>query len=169
MKRTFTAGEIEERLNRIKATTSVWVPMGYFILIKIFLHRKKEKFSSLVMKAVINEMEKNIGKNESVTREEVVAELRSLKKAPSRVHAAQMLGINPSEVLLEDDVFARDHELGRNPPMDFVLKTKADTKEEPKSQREIDQYFMESLKQIAERLRELEKAAKDIGKGSAGS
>lgn len=167
MKRTFTAGEIEERLNRIKATTSVWVPMGYFILIKIFLHRKKEKFSSLVMKAVINEMEKNIGKNESVTREEVVAELRSLKKAPSRVHAAQMLGINPSEVLLEDDVFARDYELSRNPPMDFVLKGKTDKKEEPLNKREIDRYFMETLKQIVDRLGELEKKQSGASKGSA--
>jgi len=167
VKRTFTAGEIEERLNRIKATTSVWVPMGYFILIKIFLHRKKEKFSSLVMKAVINEMEKNIGKNESVTREEVVAELRSLKKAPSRVHAAQMLGINPSEVLLEDDVFARDYELSRNPPMDFVLKGKTDKKEEPLNKREIDRYFMETLKQIVDRLGELEKKQSGASKGSA--
>jgi len=119
------------------------------------------------MKAVINEMEKNIGKNESVTREEVVAELRSLKKAPSRVHAAQMLGINPSEVLLEDDVFARDYELSRNPPMDFVLKGKTDKKEEPLNKREIDRYFMETLKQIVDRLGELEKKQSGASKGSA--
>ena len=95
MKKTFTAGEIQDRLNRIKATTSVWVPMGNFILVKIFLQRRKEKFSSLVMKAVISEIEKSIGQSENFTREEIVYELRSLKKAPSRLRAAEMLGINP--------------------------------------------------------------------------
>ena len=167
MKNTFTVGEIEDRLNRIKATTSVWVPMGYFILIKIFLHRRREKFSSLVMKAVINEMEKNIGKSETVTRQEVVSELRSLKKAPSRVRAAEMLGINPGEVLLEDDVFARDYEISRHPPLDFVLKQKAGKREEPKSQREVDQFFAEALKQIVDRLGKLEEKQNQNPKSSA--
>jgi len=167
MKKTFTAGEIQDRLNRIKATTSVWVPMGNFILVKIFLQRRKEKFSSLVMKAVISEIEKSIGQSENFTREEIVYELRSLKKAPSRLRAAEMLGINPGEVLLEDDVFARDYEISRHPPLDFVLKQKAEKKEEAKSQREVDQFFAEALKQIVDRLGKLEEKQNQNPKSSA--
>jgi hypothetical protein len=158
MNTSFTATEIENRLNQIKATTSVWVPMGYYIMIKILLHRKKEKFSSLVMKAVINELEKQPMRNdETFTREEVIYELRSLKKAPSRIRAAERLGINPAEIHSGDESFGQGIMFSKIPTSNFMREVREEKKEEVRTKREIDLYFMQTLKQLSDRLEEIEK------------
>jgi hypothetical protein len=162
MKRIFTAGEIEERLIHIKATTSVWFPMGHFILIKILLHRRKEKFSSLVIKAVINEMEKNLRNDETFTREEVIYELRSLKKTKFRIQAAERLGINQTEVLSEEEGVGQRPMFSKSPVSNFIQEEGQEEKKEAvKTKREIDQYFMETLKQLSDRLGEIEKRQSD--------
>ena len=158
MNRSFTAADIEERLSQIKATTSVWVPMGYYIMIKILLHRKKEKFSSLVMKAVINELEKQPMRNdETFTREEVISELRSMKRARYQIRAAEKLGINSAEIFSGDESFGQGIMFSKSPTSNFMREVREEKKEEVRTKREIDLYFIETLKQLSDRLSEIEK------------
>ena len=166
MSRSFTATEIEERLSQIKATTSVWVPMGHYIMIKILLHRKKEKFSSLVFKAVINEIEKSVRNNETFSREEVVSELRSMKRARSQIKAAERLGISPTEIHSGDESFGQGIMFSKSPVSNFMQEENEGKKEVARTKREIDQYFMETLIQLSDRLAEIEKRQIDPSRKS---
>lgn len=157
MNRTFTAADIEERLSQIKVTTSVWVPMGYYIMIKILLHRKKENFSSLVFKAVKNEIEKSARDNETFSREEVISELRSMKRARYQIRAAEKLGINSAEIFSGDESFGQGIMFSKSPTSNFMREVREEKKEEVRTKREIDLYFIETLKQLSDRLSEIEK------------
>jgi len=157
MDKSFTLRELAGRLEQLKATTSVAMPMGYYIFLKILLHRRKENFSSWVYKAIIGELEKQPNKTEAVTRDEVVAELRSLKKALVAAEARERLGIKPEEVLIEEKPFGKYFFYNPKKPQQFLTTQNMDNKEEAPSKREMDQYIFKTLQQFSDRLSEIEK------------
>jgi hypothetical protein len=168
MQEKFTRVEIETKLNRLKATTSVSVPMGYFMLVKICLQRKKESFSSMINKAVLGELERGLERGNPITKEELIFELKSFKKTVVRIKASEALGLDASSLYEEgDDYHQRLHEETRQQSagnLNFVVNTETSDRAEFRTKRDIDLYFLETFRRLAERLDRIEEGQKMLGR-----
>jgi hypothetical protein len=94
MQGTISVEEIKNKLKHLRATTSVWMPMGHFILIKILLRRQNKNLTKMVWGLVEEEIEKTFRKNEKIPKEELIYELQSLKKPALRKSASTCLNID---------------------------------------------------------------------------
>jgi hypothetical protein len=168
MQEKFTRAEIETKLNRLKATTSVSVPMGYFMLVKICLQRKKESFSSMINKAVLGELERGLDRDHPITKEELIFELKSFKKTVVKIKASEALGFDASSLYEEGDEYhQRLHEETRQQApgsFNFISNTEPSDRSEFRTKRDIDLYFLETFKRLAERLDRIEEGQKMLGR-----
>jgi|GEM_PF-6869849 len=165
MKDTYNVQELEETLQGLRSVTSVWVPMGLFLSVKILLARRKESFSSLVNKAVKRELAKSPDWDGTVSFEEITRELRSFKKDKTLLDAMDRLRLTLTEVYPEEEDRDKFSKKEKENLVELNSEKKLSRAKEAivMARSKKDAYYMETIRQLVGRLDQIEKNQRELG------